>query len=121
MATKLKKDVIRESDVVVNGRNVIITLTKEQEISMKLKGMKTGEIKIKIEDLYNQIISSKEIKKDHAGPLKISRNDNKPPKNKTDTINLHDFRSRYLINGDFSYETKVQLEQITTSLIDQTE
>lgn len=55
MATVLDKDIIRETTVKFDDREVQITLTDKQTIYMKLKGMKSGGLEISIEDLYRQL------------------------------------------------------------------
>lgn len=117
MATKLEKDVTRESNVIVDERNVIVTLTKDQEISMKLKGMKSGEVKTDIEDLYNQLAGIEETPKTKKSGSVVFNHD-KPKKDKDEPmISLYDFRSLYLTSGDLPLEVKIKLEQITTRLI----
>ena len=39
MATKLDKDITRESSVKIDDREINITLTDKQEIRLKLKGL----------------------------------------------------------------------------------
>lgn len=114
MATKLNKDVTRESNVIVDERNLMVTLSGEQEIILKRKGMKSGAVKIKIEDLYEQLNGGEAKSEPKTGSVVIKQNkkDSKAP-----MINLHDFRSQYLIDGEFSYDIKVKLEKITTKLI----
>lgn len=58
MATKLNTLIIRETDVIVDERNVHIALTEDQRISMRLKGMKSGVVSIPIADLYSQLTGS---------------------------------------------------------------
>ena len=116
MATKLEGDVLRESSVITDERNIMITLTSEQKIKMKLKGMKSGEVEISIVDLYN-LLTKKTIKieKDEKTSVVI---DNKPA-NITDKslISLYDFRSQYLISKEFDLPTKCKLEAITVNLL----
>jgi len=113
MATKLEKDLIRESTTMIGDRAIMVTITKDQTISLKLKGMKSGALEIPIGELYNQLNGD-----DIEAPkiVKKSRNnvsDNIP------IINLHDFRSQYLIDPGFTLETKIKLEGITTRLINE--
>jgi preprotein translocase subunit SecD len=128
MATKLEKDVIRESNIVVDERNIMVTLTKNQEVSLKLKGLKSGELNINIEELYN-LLNNKEVVEEK--PEEVV--EEKPKKKKRESItienstqkkggiepmiNLHDFRSQYIISADIPYEIKVALEKITVELI----
>ncbi len=55
MATILDKDLTRESTVKYNDREIQVTLTEDQKISFKLKGMKSGALTIGIEELYGQL------------------------------------------------------------------
>lgn len=55
MATILDKDIVRESTVKFDDREVQVTLTAEQRIEFKLKGMKSGILSIGIEELYKQL------------------------------------------------------------------
>jgi hypothetical protein len=55
MATKLDNDVIRESSVLADDREILIRLNTDQTVSMKLKGMKSGTVSISILDLWNQL------------------------------------------------------------------
>lgn len=127
MATKLEKDITRESTVIADGRNIQVTLTKDQEISMKLKGMKSGIVKVKIEDLYNQltknevevvpIVKKEEPKK--SEPVIITRKRKSGEDENVPMINLYDFRSLYLVSGDIPLDCKIKLEQITGRLINE--
>jgi len=53
--TPLDKDLSRETTVKVEDREIQITLTEGQNISMKLKGMKSGTLEIPIGTLYSQL------------------------------------------------------------------
>jgi len=55
MATILDKDLIRESTVKFNDREIQVTLTADQNITFKLKGMKSGMLTISIDKLYKQL------------------------------------------------------------------
>jgi hypothetical protein len=55
MATELNKKIQRESTEEFDGRRINVFLNPDQTISLKLKGMKTGEVKINIIDLYKQL------------------------------------------------------------------
>lgn len=120
MATKLEKDVTRESTVLSDDRNIMVTITKNQEISFKLKGMKSGEVKISIEELYAQLTGAeyeapkKSLEIKHDEPAKTVKRKKGDP-----CINLHDFRSAYLTAGkdEIPYDTKVKLESITSNLL----
>jgi hypothetical protein len=53
MATKLNSDVTRESSVTEAGREIVITLTEDQKVSLRLKGMKSGDVEIGIGELWS--------------------------------------------------------------------
>jgi len=125
MATNLDKTVTRESKEIIKGRNIIVSMTDDQKISMKLKGMKSGTVDIKIKDLYEQLAESSDnieelnendedmlISIDHS--IKEKKNSNNP------LFSLHDFRSQYLISPDIPLEIKVKLEGIIVRLIEET-
>lgn len=105
MATKLKKLVIRECDCKIDGRNIIISLTEDQKINLKLKGLKNDGLTIPIEKLYENLYKLNNIK-----------NIDKKAAQKH-IINLHDFRSSYLITNNLDLETKIKLEKITNNLL----
>ena len=115
MATKLEKDLIRESTIMVDERAIMVTITKDQTISLKLKGMKSGVLEIPIGDLYEQLNGGQIEDREPKTILKTSNN----VSSDLPIINLHDFRSQYLIDPGFSMETKIKLEGITTRLINE--
>lgn len=55
MATKLEKDITRESSVTIDGKEIMVTMTSDQTIDLKLKGLRKGGVSMSIEDLYNQL------------------------------------------------------------------
>lgn len=114
MSTPLNKTVTRESTVIVGDKNIIISITENQTIEIKLKGAKFGPVEISIEDLYKQLTGGNLIKPE--GPVVIKHKESKDDSNQP-LINLHDFRSQYLISSEIPLEYKVKLEQITVSLI----
>ena len=112
MATKLEKDITRETTTPIGDRLIMATITKDQKISLKLKGMKSGELSISIEDLYKQLTGD--------GPTEKKPIKSRTTKLDTDEIpliNMYDFRSAYLINPDISVTVKGKLESITVRLI----
>ena len=124
MATKLDKTVTRESTNEVDGRNILVSITEDQKISMKLKGMKSGIVEIPIENLYNQLIGNQsEIKNEEDSETKKTEpvvfNNSEKKQNGEPLLNLHDFRSAYLTSGDIPLEYKIKLEAITVRLIEQ--
>ena len=49
--TKLEKNLVRESLKSINDKPIVVTLTKDQEISLKLKGRGSQTYKVSIDDL----------------------------------------------------------------------
>lgn len=116
MATILDKDLTRESTVKVNEREVQVTLTADQTVSMKLKGMKSGIVSIGIQELYNQLTggssespTNKPVRIEHA---KLGKKDNADM-----NISLHDIRHRINVSG-FDYATMTKLDGILRELIE---
>lgn len=116
MATKLDKDIIRETTVVVDGREIQITLTEGQTISMKLKGMKSGSVEISIEALYKQLKGDIEPEK----PIGVSITESSKGRVKNDgaMMSLHDIRHRCNIKG-FDFETTAKFDGVLKELIDE--
>jgi hypothetical protein len=120
MATTLDKDITRETKVLVDGREIQITLTESQTISMKLKGMKSGVKEIGIEELYGQLggevkVEVKEepkVEVDTRGKVDLS--DNKGESKFL--ISLHDIRHAMLVKS-FDYSVKLQFEAFLVELI----
>jgi hypothetical protein len=133
MATILDKDLVRESKVKINDREILVTLTDKQSISMKLKGMKSGEVSIGIEELYNQL-SGNSV--DEEGPVKSkSVRITNTEKDSDDgvrytggidlsgykgqdryLISLHDIRSAMHVKN-FDMQTRVAFESFLVDLI----
>ena len=120
MATILDKDIIRESTSEVEGRNIMITLTKEQDISLKLKGMKSGAVKLPIMLLYGQLSGTvvgeeKEIKVKSVVSIDTSKPKGGGKNNMM--ISLYDLRSQNAISG-LDLPTLVKFEGIIKNLIE---
>lgn len=120
MATKLEKNLVRESTITVEDREILITITADQKVSMKLKGMRTGEVSIDIEELWHQLNGTDpdaepETEK-KSGAVSITRTNTKPPKNNP-MISLHDIRTYNAISG-LDYPTLCKFEGILKNLID---
>ena len=118
MATGLEKDVTRESSVEYDERNIQVTLTKDQKVSMKLKGMKSGAVSISIEDLYKQLVGNETPKEDvPKGPVAIvAKKARKEGGNVGPMISLFDLRSLSCVTA-MEYKTKVLFEGIIVDLI----
>lgn len=61
MPTKLSSTVVRETSVLVNDRPVIVSLTQDQQITLRLKGMKSGVITADISEVYNKLSGAKPV------------------------------------------------------------
>lgn len=96
MPTILDKDLVRESTVRVDNREILITLSSEQKIRMKLKGMKSGEVSIGIEELYNQLTGNASEKKETNTIKSIKREEKQ---SEDILISLYDLRSLNAISG----------------------
>ena len=118
MATKLDKDITRESTIQVDGNEIIVTLTARQKISMKLKGKRIGGVEISIEELYGQLTGKPTTSDEPTEKKAVSviRGDGKPTK-KNPMILLSDLRSQSAISG-LDYETLSKFDGIIKNLID---
>ena len=120
MATKLEKNLTREASVKADDREILITITADQKVSMKLKGLRTGEVSISIEDLWHQLngtnLEEKESTSKKSGGVSITHKAPKVSKNNP-MISLHDIRTYNAISG-LDCPTLVKFEGILKNLID---
>ena len=119
MATILDKDLVRESTVKHDGREIVVTLTEDQKISLKLKGMKSGEASISILQLYKQLNNIED--KGLAGKVRSSKVIEQPKFKKSDenpVIDLYSLRTSAMVTR-LDYNTKVELERVICELIKQ--
>lgn len=116
MATKLEKDIVRESTIKIDDREILVTLTTNQEISMKLKGMRSGDVSINIGELYNQLTGNESKEPKEKKIISIKSGDEKPTK-KNPMILLTDLRSHNAISGA-DYQMIVHFDQIIKNLIE---
>jgi hypothetical protein len=105
MATILDKDLVRESTVKINDREVQVTLGSDQTIRFKLKGMKTGEVSITIDELYRQLagIKSEPVSGEKKGSVSVKHSDSDAgggPSKYTGAIDLSSYKGdgRYVIS-----------------------
>tara|TARA_R110000772_G_scaffold17946_1_gene49749 strand:- start:6896 stop:7255 length:360 start_codon:yes stop_codon:yes gene_type:complete len=115
MATTLNKDIIRETTVEIDGRLIITTLTKDQTLKFKLKGLRTGEVSIPIEEIYCQLDGCEAPSKNKSS-ITINNNSAKPIKGNP-MISLLDLRSHNAIST-LDISTLAKFDQIIKSLID---
>jgi len=112
MATILDKDIIRESTVKVDGREIQVTLTADQQIAFKLKGMKSGILTIGIGELYNQLGGSDEEITEKPKEAKAR----KPKSTDEPMISLNRLRSLAMATK-MDMNIKIELEKIICELI----
>lgn len=126
MATKLEKNITRESSIKVDDREIMVTLTADQEISFKLKGMRSGEVKISIEEIYGQLTGTHieggggavvdEGAGNASGSIVISHQGKKRKINNP-MIPLKDLRSYNAISS-LDYPTLCKFEGIIVNLLE---
>lgn len=116
MATILDKDVTRESTVKYDDREIQVTLTADQTITFKLKGMKSGILSIGIGELYAQLRgddTKKEAKPSSVSVKRKSNDDEASP-----MISLNRLRSLNMVTP-MDMKTKLELEGLISELIKQ--
>ena len=115
MATKLDKDLIRESSEIIDGREIIVTLSEDQSIKFKLKGMKSGEVSINIKELYYQL-SGLEENIEETTSISIVHKEEEPKSGIL--IDLNDLRSMNAISM-LDTPTLVKFDGLIADLIKQ--
>jgi len=112
MATKLEKDIIRESTIKVDGRELLVTLSSKQEIRFKLKGMKSGELSIGMDELYGQLNGGVVVVDAPINNLSvIDINSSNSP-----MISLFDLRSLSAVSA-FDLGTTIKFDNLLSELI----
>jgi hypothetical protein len=111
MATKLEKDITRESTVKVEDRELLVTLTADQKVSMKPKGLGVANtLDIGIEELYKSLTpvdneeeapKARGINKSYSDDLMIS---------------IGELRAQMMV-ADISYEDKVMFSNFVRDVI----
>jgi hypothetical protein len=120
MATILDKDLTRESTVKYNDREIQVTLTEDQKISFKLKGMKSGALTIGIEELYGQLFHGSPVAS--TGLVKTVVDDVVTKKGSENgsvdnpMISLYDLRSD-INTTPMSMETKILFDTFVSNAI----
>lgn len=119
MATILEKDLIRESTSKYDNREIIVTLTEDQKISFKLKGMKSGDVSIDILSLYKQLNGIEDG--GLVSKVKATAVIDKPKFKKSDenpVIDLYSLRTSAMVTK-MEMSAKVELERVLCELINQ--
>lgn len=120
MATKLTKDLTRESTEVIDGKEIIVTLTEDQEIELKIKGQRGKGKTIYIKELYADLngIDLNETKdKNKEGSLTIKAADRTKKRGDDMMISLYDLRSQNAIST-LDLDTLAKFDQIIKNVID---
>ena len=119
MATILDKDLIRESKVKYDKREIIVTLTEDQKISFKLKGMKSGDVSIGIEQLYKQLIGEEDTGLiSTVKPVKVPENKKYKKSDENPVIDLYALRTSAMVTK-MEMSAKYELEKVICELIKQ--
>jgi hypothetical protein len=96
MPTKLDKEISRETDVIKDKRNLIVSLTPEQTIKLKPKGLRgnNGIVEVSIDELWDSKSGKKSlVEKVEKKERKQSDDDGQP------IVNLYWLRSQSAISG----------------------
>lgn len=120
MATKLDKEITRESAIKYDNREILITLTEDQMISMKLKGLKSGSLSISIDELYKQlrgeVFEAKAPVATKTGSMSIKKK--VVEDDKTPMISLYALRTNNLVTH-MDRSIKLVLEGLICELLKQ--
>lgn len=117
MATVLNKDITRESTLDFEGRKIMVTLSEDQKIVLKLKGMKSGGVSINILDLLKQlkgVTGTAPVKP--TGSINVSKDTEPKSTKKNPTILLNDLRSFNAIST-LDTQTMVKFDGIINDLL----
>lgn len=120
MATKLLKNITRESTEVIDDKEIIITLTEGQEIELKLKSKRGKGETIYIKDLFTQLygINLDKSNEDKEGSITIdTSNRTKQKGGDGKMISLYDLRSQNAIST-LDLATIAKFDQIIKSVIE---
>jgi hypothetical protein len=112
MATILDKDVLRESTVKYDDREIQVTLTADQRIEFKLKGLKSGVLSIGILELYRQLYGDKREDKP-KGFIEIKPRDKGGDER---MVSINTIRSKVLTTH-MNMEAKLQLEGVLCEIL----
>lgn len=122
MATILNKKLVRETTEKVEDKEILITLTSDQKVELRLKGQRSGVKDISILDLYNQLYdlesSSSNITTNKSnGSLSIKKNNKSNKSDNRKMISLYDLRSQNAIST-LDVKTMSKFDEIIKSVID---
>jgi hypothetical protein len=117
MATKLTKNLVRESLVKFKDREIMVTLTDDQKITLKEKGLKTGDVSVGILELFKKLKGVSDEKPE--GPVSV-KGSQKKAESKTELEQiLNDIRSQNAISTA-SPQVISQLDGIISNMLKET-
>ncbi len=98
----------------------MVTITKDQKIQFKLKGMKSGAVSIDIREIYCQLTDcdAPEDTNNSKRTVSIRHDQPTPGSKKNPMISLIDLRSKNAISG-LDYQTLSKFDGIIKGLIDE--
>jgi len=105
MSTKLTKNVVRESEVEIDGKTLIVTMYANGEIGLKPKNTRGKERKIGFEELWESMAST--------GKKKSNFDEDSGP-----VISLYDLRHHSAITN-LTPDLTAKFDGIIKSLIDE--
>lgn len=100
--TKLSKRITRESTHVADDRQILVSLLESQEIELRLKGLKTGSVKISVSELW-EILNNTQKQNSSRSTCFPTVNDN---------VSLEDLRSWLCVESGFDYQTICIIERV---------
>jgi hypothetical protein len=115
MATILDKDLLRETRISVENKELLITLTEDQRVNLKLKGVKGEGVSIGIAELYSHLVGDT---KDNAKPSEVKVSRKIKGVNGDPSISLYELRSHNLVTK-MDMKVKLELEGIICDMIKQ--
>lgn len=114
MATILDKDLTRESTMKHEEREIMITITQDQQINLKLKGLKSGSVSIGIDELYKQL-KGIEVEVEAPRHIKVSKSSHVKTEDNP-MISLYELRTENMV-GNLDFNSKMILEKIICELL----
>lgn len=122
MASKLNNPVTRETEFKVDNRNIIVTLNKDNTVTLKQKGLRgnNGKKDFSLNEIWymyedNNIVKTDDIgktNKETKGKVKIIKQDKDEP-----LVNLNWLRSQNAISA-LSLDDIVKFDMLIKTLID---
>lgn len=118
MATKLDKDLVRESTVEIDGVPLVVTIKANQSVDMKLKGVRGGVLNIPLLELWEYLggsIKPSESEESNKGTM-VAIKKSTPQKGDNKMISLYDLRSANAISM-LDMTTKAKFDELISDMI----